>query len=203
VNHHIKQRRILSFWFGDDPLRPLDNSAVWFAKNSETDTLISELFGEMWDEARTGAYDDWSKSPEGALALIILCDQLSRNLFRDDEMAFSQDARALKTAQIAISRGFEQAYSPIQRLFLYLPFEHSEDIEMQRRSVEKFAALLDSTTDENERRYITSALDFAERHKIIIERFGRFPHRNEILGRPSSRDEQEFLKHWGSSASAF
>jgi uncharacterized protein (DUF924 family) len=203
-NHHSssKQKRILSFWFGDDPLHPLENSPIWFNKDPKIDAIVLEIFGDLLAEASTGAFDDWSKTPDGALALIVLCDQMSRHIFRDDERAFEQDSRALKTAQIAIAHGFEAYYSNVQRVFLYLPFEHSERLEMQERSLEFFQNLqnLDvSAATAEERNFIESAVSYARQHHEIIARFGRFPHRNDILGRESSRPEQDFLKRAGSS----
>lgn len=192
--HKLRQTKILSFWFGEDPLRPLENIAIWFNKDPDVDQLITETFGGLLDEAATGAFDDWAKTPDGALALVILCDQMSRHIYRDDEMAFSQDARALKTAQIAIAHGFESHYSVVQRVFLYLPFEHSERLEIQDRSVELFQGLESEVYDPAEKAFIESALDFARRHREIIARFGRFPHRNELLGRENSKAESAFLK---------
>jgi uncharacterized protein (DUF924 family) len=194
---HEKQRAILNFWFGEDPLKPLANLPVWFAKNSRMDALIREQFGSMIEDAGNGAFEDWSKTADGALALVILCDQFPRNVFREEPEAFAFDHIALRAAQIAMASGLDRKMSVVERCFLYLPFEHSEDADLQKRSVELFRDLFESAQGD-EQLFIAQALDYAVRHCEIIEKFGRFPHRNEILGRSSTREEREFLKRPGS-----
>lgn len=195
---HEKQNRILTYWFGDNPLKPLQNMKIWFAKSAAVDADIRSNFGTELEEAGTGAYDDWAKTANGALALVVLCDQFSRMVYRDDERAFAFDDVALRAAQIAIAHGFHHKYSVIERCFLYLPFEHSEDLDMQRRSVDLFRDLFEEAQGD-ERKFIAEALDYAIRHHEIIAQFGRFPHRNSILGRESSQAEREFLKRPGSA----
>lgn len=190
---HEKQNRILNFWFGEDPLKPLKNMDIWFAKNPEIDEQVEELFGPCLDEAETGAFDDWPKTANGAMALVVLCDQIPRMIYRNEDRAFSFDDRALRAAQIAMAHGFQHKYTVIERCFLYLPFEHSESLDMQKRSVELYRDLFEEAQGE-ERGFIAEALDYAIRHHEIIAQFGRFPHRNEALGRASSRAEREFLK---------
>lgn len=194
---HEKQYRILQFWFGEDPLKPLEHQSLWFSKQPQNDEIIRQMFGPMLDEASTGAYDDWVKTPDGALALVVLCDQFSRHIHRDDALAFASDDRALKTAQMAIEQGFDLKYTFVERCFLYLPFEHSEDLAMQERAVELFRELFRATQTEEEGRFVAEALEYAIRHRDVIARFGRFPHRNETLGRETSRVEREFLKRPG------
>lgn len=195
--NHEKQNRILTFWFGDDSLRPLKNRNLWFAKDPKIDDLVRGNFESYLDEAQTGAYDDWAKTPNGALALVILCDQFPRMIFRDDPQAFAYDQRALRASQIAIAAGFDKNYTAVERFFLYMPFEHSEDLDVQNRSIQLFGHLFHESQGD-ERQFIAEGLDYAIRHHDIIEQFGRFPHRNELLGRENSRAEREFLKRPGS-----
>lgn len=195
---HEKQNRILNFWFGEDSLKPLQNKNIWFSKNPKVDEQMREMFEPCLEEAATGAFDDWAKTPNGALALVILCDQFPRMVYRGEDRAFSFDGRALRAAQIAMAHGFQHKYTVIERCFLYLPFEHSEDLETQKRSVELYRDLFEEAQGD-ERTFIAEALDYAIRHHEIIAQFGRFPHRNDALGRVSSRAEREFLKRPGSA----
>lgn len=195
---HEKQNRILNFWFGGDPLKPLANVDVWFSKSEAVDEQIRITFEPLLDEARTGAFDDWVKTANGALALVILCDQFPRHIYRGSEEAFEYDDRALRTAQIAIDTGLDKKMTTVERCFLYLPFEHSEDLDVQTRSVELFMDLYREALDE-EKSFIEEALRYAVRHRDIIQEFGRFPHRNDILGRPSTAEEKRFLKQPGSA----
>jgi uncharacterized protein (DUF924 family) len=186
---------ILDFWFG----RPQGNEAeygkrraVWFVKNPEFDQEIQTRFRADYEEAAAGKLDDWKESPQGCLALILLFDQFPRNMFRGDPQTFATDSQALSVAQHAIAQSFDQELIPVQRWFMYLPFEHSENLEHQYRAVELFRQLGDDPDS-------LDVLSYAIRHRDVIERFGRFPHRNKILGRPSTPEEAEFLKQPGSS----
>lgn len=186
---------VLGFWFGvvkDGDARP---RAVWFERNDEFDAEISDNFRADYERAAAGELDGWLETPRGALALVILLDQFPRNLFRGSAKAFETDARARSAARSALERGHDARVSPVERWFFYLPFEHGEDPEDQRRSVELFAALDNEESDENSR----LVYDYAVRHREIIERFGRFPHRNSVLGRDSTPEEEEFLSQPGSS----
>ena len=173
---------VLDFWF--DTLSPKD----WFSKSDELDAAIAEHFAEIHGAAAAGELYSWRHSHEGRLAEILVLDQFSRNLFRDSPRAFAQDGQALVLAQEAIRHGADRALSDDQRAFLYMPYMHSESLAIQRASVLLYQAL----GRENN-------LDFAQRHFAIIERFGRYPHRNAILGRESSDEELEFLAQPGSS----
>lgn len=155
----------------------------WFAKDDAVDATIRKRFGALHASLTEKVPAAVTATPLGALATVIVLDQFSRNLFRASGRAFACDATALAIAQEAIRAGFDVQLEREQRTFLYLPFEHSEDRAMQQRSVELFAALGDPTT-----------LDYAQRHRDIIDRFGRFPHRNRVLGRDSTPQELEFLK---------
>jgi uncharacterized protein (DUF924 family) len=180
---------VLAFWFGgvagDDFTSRND---VWFRKDEAFDAAVRDRFAPVYTEAAAGHLSTWEDEPRSALALVIVLDQFPRNMFRGTPQAFATDPLALAVAKHAVSRGFDTRLQPVERLFLYLPFEHSELLADQERSV----ALLGSLGDPN-------SLDYAERHRAIIARFGRFPHRNFILSRPSTPEEIAFLKEPGSS----
>ncbi|HET6468179.1 MAG TPA: DUF924 family protein [Geminicoccaceae bacterium] len=170
-------RDVLDFWFGERA------SALWFEKDPAFDAEIRERFLALVEAAAAGAHDDWLETPEGALALVVLLDQFPRNMHRGRPAAFAHDARAREVAAAALARGHDRALPAAQRSFLYLPFEHSEDLVDQDRSVALFRALGDPV-----------GLDYAVRHREIVARFGRFPHRNAILGRASTPEEEVFLE---------
>jgi uncharacterized protein (DUF924 family) len=173
---------ILRFWF--ETLKPKD----WYRKNPSIDAEIRTRFGGVYAALENGVPESWLTTPEGWLAAIIVLDQFPRNMFRDDPRAFATDAQALALAKRAIAEGIDMQLSPEQRAFIYLPFQHVEDAADQARSVELFTALGNPNN-----------LDFALRHKAVIDRFGRFPHRNAILGRASTEEEAAFLQEPGSS----
>lgn len=158
----------------------------WFNKDEAFDREIAERFGALHAQATAGKLSGWADSPEGALALILLLDQFSRNLFRGTPQAFAQDAMALEVARKALDAGFERQVGPKLRLFFYMPFMHSEAIADQRRCVSLFHCLSGS-----------EGLKHAQEHEKIIRRFGRFPHRNALLGRHTSTAEQAFLDGGG------
>lgn len=185
---------VLSFWFD----RPADEPGtgnrrkVWFIKKPKFDRQIATHFLDLYEQAAAGRLDHWQTTAEGSLALCLLLDQFPRHLFRGQPQAFATDAKALTIAQGAIAQGFDQQLPPIQRVFFYLPLEHSENLVHQRQCVERFSPL----------QYDPDIEDFytyAIKHLQVIERFGRFPHRNQILGRQSTPEEIEFLKQPGSS----
>jgi uncharacterized protein (DUF924 family) len=180
---------VLEFWFGASPG---ESRPEWFRKDAAFDAQIRERFGELHARAARGELDAWRKAPASMLALVVMLDQFSRNMFRDDARAFAQDARARECAHQALARGDDQTLLPVQRQFLYLPLEHSEDMADQDRCVE----LMRSLDAFPETRGLAS---WAERHRDIVRRFGRFPHRNAALGRATTAAEAEFLKQPGSS----
>lgn len=197
----ITAEAILHFWFGDldehgDVIE--DRTDLWWRKHPQTDETIKDRFEGHLFRAGRGDLDTWVMSPSGRLALIITFDQFPRNIFRGSSEAFDYDSRALELCLDGIARGLDQQLPLIQRVFFYLPLEHSEDRDLQQRSVGLFTELHKETPEHLEstfRYYLT----FAERHKAIIDRFGRFPHRNAVLGRTSTGEELEFLKQPGSS----
>ena len=186
---HPLARDILAFWFGPPPRveRP-----EWFRKDDAFDATIRARFGAAVEAAIDGAYASWTATPHGALARILLTDQFTRNIFRGTPRAFAGDPVGLATAMEVVADGHDRALDPIERWFLYLPYEHSESADVQARSLELFGALADETGRRD-------PLVWAEKHAVIIRRFGRYPHRNAILGRPSTPEELEFLKQPGSS----
>lgn len=173
---------ILDFWFGGEG----GFREVWFRRDEDFDREVRERFGDDYQRAAADGLDGWMASPRGALALILLLDQFPRNLFRDDPRAYATDEKAREVADHAVSTGLDRGLQPIERMFVYLPFEHSEDVEDQRRSVELFLTL-DGELE------TPDILDYAVRHREVVERFGRFPHRNEVLGRVSTPEEEAFL----------
>ncbi len=184
---------VLAFWFGvpGDPWFS-QFRAEWFRKDAAFDQEIRRRFSSLLEELALGKYQDWLLSPRSSLAFVIVLDQFSRNVFRGDARAFAQDALARSAADRAIGRGFDAEVSPLERTFLYLPFMHSEELADQERSVALFEAL--AAGERNE-----SSVDYARRHRDIIARFGRFPHRNAVLGRSSTPEEVAFLSEPGSS----
>lgn len=184
---------ILGFWFGEpgDPEYGKSRKQ-WFVKNPDFDEEVRSQFLSDYEMAAQGLLDRWQENSESCLALILLLDQFPRNLFRGTPQAFATDSRAIAAAQHAITEGFDKQMLPVQRWFFYLPFEHSENLEHQRQCVALFEQLKDDPES-------ASPIDYADRHLQVIERFGRFPHRNTILGRENTPEEEEFLKQPGSS----
>lgn len=168
---------VLHFWFED--LQP----RAWFAVDRKLDEVIRGRFYELYDQLKREAQEIFNSTAPGCLAAVIVLDQFPRNMFRGSPESFAMDAPALSIAEHAIRVGLDQSLTVQQRKFLFMPFQHSEDPIVQARSMELFAALGDS-----------EALRYAQQHKEIIDRFGRFPHRNATLGRISSEAEIEFLK---------
>ncbi|MGQ0663671.1 MAG: DUF924 family protein [Pseudomonadota bacterium] len=188
-----RARAVLEFWF-PAPGHPEFGAMrkAWFAKDPAFDAEIRGAFLADVETAASGAWDGLARTPPLALALVILVDQFPRNLFRGQARAFAADPLARRAAGMALAQGFDRTLMPLERLFLYLPFEHSEDLADQRRAVALYEGLPPAPWREE-------AIDFARRHLAIVERFGRFPHRNAALGRPSTAAELAFLQAPGSS----
>ena len=179
---------ILTFWFG--PL-PHEARAEWFRKDPAFDATIRVRFGDAIEGALTGRFEDWRAEVKSALALVLLLDQFTRNAFRDTARAFAGDREALATALMIVDAGLDRGLDFHERSFVYLPFEHSEDPVMQGRSVALSGQLSDESGSPGYR-------EWAEKHAEVIRRFGRFPHRNLILGRTSTPEEIAFLEQPGS-----
>jgi uncharacterized protein (DUF924 family) len=186
---------VIEFWFGSEAEPSEATMKRWFVRDEAFDAEIRARFGELHARAVAGGLADWPATPRGALALILVLDQFSRNLYRDDARAFAQDGRALAIARELWFSGRARELTPMQRMFVLLPFEHSEDLEIQREGVAAFEQL---ATEPGAPAALAVGLDFARQHAAIIERFGRFPHRNEVLQRESTPEERAFLQQPGS-----
>ena len=173
---------VLNFWFSEN-IKPL-----WFKKSTDFDREIKQRFLDTYQRGKTGALNDWCNSSKNILALIIVLDQFPRNMFRNTPQAFATDDRAVELTKYAVNNNYQQDLSPEEQAFLYMPLMHSENKQDQEKCVELFTKL---GREDN--------LKFANKHQEIIDRFGRFPHRNEILGRESTSEEKEFLTQPGSS----
>ena len=192
---------LLDFWFGDDAddaTRAARQASLWWGKSRETDALIASLFGELAEAAAAGSLAQWAEVPVGRLALILLLDQLPRNVHRGTPGVFARDPHARDLCLKGLSIGADRALSPLARVFFYLPLEHVESREQQARSVTLFEALAAEQSTTPAQATFEGFADFARRHQVIIERFGRFPHRNDILGRTSTPEEAAFLQQPGS-----
>ena len=188
----MSYQNILHFWFG----KPEDADygeprQFWFVKNFNVDVQIKSRFESTYQAAARGKLNHWRSSALSCLALIIVLDQFPRNMYRGQPQAFATDNRALKIAQFAVEQEYDQQLLPVQRWFVYLPFEHSENLADQETAMKLFSTLKD---DPNSQR----SIDYARKHLQVIQRFGRFPHRNQILGRENTSEETAFLQQPGS-----
>jgi uncharacterized protein (DUF924 family) len=193
--------QVLAFWFGTLDAQGLSDAAHmerWWRKDPQFDAEIRSLFLAAWDELTHAPAAPPADARE-LLAQVIVLDQFSRNMFRGDPRSFSADAQALALARSAVGAGTDQSLQGHLRVFLYMPFMHSEQLADQDECVRLFVAFRDQVQDGPFRAGLEYNLRFAEQHRDIIARFGRFPHRNHVLGRPSTPEEQEFLKQPGSS----
>lgn len=179
---HPNAQDVINFWFNEG------NEEYWFAKSDDFDAKINERFGDSLDAAKVGECADWRQTPQGALAEIIVLDQFSRNLYRDSPKAFAQDGMALILAQELLKRDDYHKLNDAQKRFGLMPYMHSESKKIHAQALQLFADLGDEM-----------ALEYEQRHKDIIDRFDRYPHRNDVLGRESTAEEIEFLKQPNSS----
>ena len=186
----VQPQDVLEFWF--DPA----HAANWFAKDPAFDEEIRRRCAAAVEDAAHGRLDAWADTPAGRLALLILLDQFPRNLHRGDAQAWAADVKAQRIALSGLAGGFDQALPPLQRVFAYLPLEHAEDMGLQQRAVTLFEALHAQAPVAGRAR-CAEFLDYARRHREVIARFGRFPHRNAVLGRDSTAAEREYLAQPG------
>lgn len=185
-------RAVLDFWFG--PVGSAERGSQrkqWFTKNADFDAQIGERFGATVEQALRGELDAWDDDARSALAHILLLDQFTRNVFRGSARAFAGDTQALATATALVGLRRDETLPPYMRAFVYMPFEHAEGMAMQDEAVRLFTRLAAEAPE------LSGMLDFAERHRAVIERYGRFPHRNEVLGRHSTAEELEYLARPG------
>lgn len=184
-------QEVLAFWFAEN------QSKHWFASSATFDAQIRLRFDTVVDAASAGQLDDWSRTPAGWLALLIVLDQFRRNLYRRDARAWAYDDKALALVLAGIARGDDRQLLPLQRAFIYLPLEHAEDLLMQDRCVALFEQLC-ADAEPTQRKSLLGFLDYARRHRQVIKQFGRFPHRNAALGRGSTAAELAYLAAPGS-----
>ena len=183
-----RARALIDRWFGppDDPARERHRK-IWFESTPEFDAELRRDFLADYERAAAGELGEWEEAPESALALVLLLDQVPRNIFRGTPRAYATDAAAREAADRALAHGFDAAVPPVWRRFFYMPFHHSEALADQQRSCALFAALPADPERSDDARYVSRYLD-------TIARFGRFPHRNAILGRVSTPEEIAFLQ---------
>lgn len=201
-------RQVRDFWFGPLPLNAgqlKERSVVWWGvgetleERNARDETIRARFGSLIERAAQGELDSWAVSPRRRLSLILVLDQFPRSIYRGTRWAFAHDAQALQLALTGIQSSADAALDPFERMFFYMPLQHSEALEAQDESVIAFRRLRDEAPAEV-RSHFEEAFRFAEQHRDVIARFGRFPHRNRLLGRVSTDEEREFLKtadSWG------
>lgn len=193
---------ILQFWFGDlENGFPLTNrESIWWQGGAELDREIDSLFGAKVNAALRGELDGWKNTPRGRLALVILLDQFTRNMYRGMADAFQGDSIAKSIVMESLECGHDDALEFSERMFFYMPLEHSESLEAQNLCISRLENLL-SEVPLKERHRVDSAIDFASQHRDMIVRFGRFPHRNQVLGRESTAEELAYLhqshNRWG------
>ena len=188
-------KRVLGFWFSSSELdSPQLDSRMdrWFGASDAFDEEIRESFGELVEQASAGELDDWKETPHGRLALIILIDQFRRNIYRGTAEAFTHDKQALRIAIEGTMAGDHQQLDAVERMFFFMPLQHAESLKIQEKSVGIFNALAKTVPGTLHETFQTAA-QFAELHRDIVAEFGRFPHRNAVLGRPNSHAESAYL----------
>lgn len=195
----MESQQILQFWFGlasDNLTIASQQAALWWSKDELVDTHMRDHYADWVRAAAQGELAHWQQEPASYLALILLLDQFPRNIYRSSAASFAHDAQALQLTQQGLANGIDQRLSPIQRVFFYLPLEHAEDQSAQAQAVALLSALEQSVTAP-ERNLFANYTSFARRHQEVIQRFGRFPHRNVILGRRNTAAEIEYLQEPG------
>ncbi|WP_068546911.1 DUF924 family protein [Thalassotalea crassostreae] len=188
--------KVLDFWFGEinDQLSDDKQTILWYQSTNEMDENIRNEFEHLYEQAFSGQLTSWLDTAQGCMALIILLDQMPRNMYRGSAQAFASDHLALDYCLLGLNKGYDKLLPLVQRCFFYHPLEHAEDIELQQLCVTEFQRLQQVYNGEKQQLFIRNGLEFAKKHLEIIEQFGRFPYRNEVLGRESIKEELEFLK---------
>ena len=192
---------ILKFWFGDinsDGTVDAEKSKRWFKKDEIFDKSIERVYGSYLDTAGMGGLDRWANDPQAMTALIVMLDQFPRNIYRGLEKSFIYDKKALALANLAVDKNYYKEVPAVFAYFQTMPFMHSEDIKMQDKAIKQFEWLIENTEGDT-KKMMEMALEFSHKHRVIIEKFGRFPHRNAALYRESTAEEVEFLKGQDSS----
>ena len=191
---------LLNWWFGESAAAneiAKQKQGLWFGYKPEQDAEAHARFGDLTVQALGGGLGDWAESPHGWLALVLLLDQLPRMIYRGTSQAFAGDERALQLVREGMAHGGDVLLAPIQRAFIYLVLEHAENLQLQEQAVAQFQ-MLHGLVAPDEQPLFADFLDFAERHRDVIARFGRFPHRNDVLGRATTETEVTFLAAPGS-----
>ncbi|ALS97860.1 DUF924 family protein [Lacimicrobium alkaliphilum] len=190
---------VLEFWFGEisGELATRDKQKMWYASSAQTDETIRQQFGGLLQQADEGELEHWAYKPRGRLALILLFDQFSRNIYRGKPEAFAFDNKALALCEQGLACGQDKQLNLVERLFFYHPLEHAEDLQAQQQSVSLFAQLMNEYPDGPQYQAASSAHRYAVEHSDIIQRFGRFPHRNKVLGRRCTDEELAYLDQGG------
>ena len=190
---------LLTFWFGSPPKQVTDlaaRMALWFGSSPDFDREVEDRFADLARAAGSGELDDWAFEPRERLALILALDQLPRNLYRGDALAYAHDNRALALTLDGLSSGMDRRLANLERLFFYMPLQHAEDRSVQETSVAVYEQLM-LDAGELEKAALGGAFDYAKQHHELVVRFGRFPHRNEVMGRETTPAEAEFLATGG------
>lgn len=194
---------VLSYWFGDEPLAGAElcerQAKRWWGGGPEVDQAVRDRFGALVEAAGRGELDDWGKSAWGRLALIILCDQFPRNIYRGTADAFSLDPKAQTLTLAGIEKKQHRELSPEFRQFFLMPLMHSEELAHHDRCVERYAEMIEDASSEALKEAMRGAMKFAHQHRDLIVRFGRYPYRNEALGRDSTAEEREYVEQGGAS----
>ena len=195
-----KIEELLDFWFGqlpDNSFFPEKKAKLWFQKDPVFDLEIQRQFEDVLHASVRGELGNWVDTPRGILAYVVLLDQFPRNMYRDLPEEYAYDHLSLPVIREALKNGVDKKLKPVERMFLYMPLMHSEDPEDQETSIEYFTRLRDAV-DQSNREHFEMVLDYAHRHKAIIDQFGRYPYRNKQLNRETTKEEEEFLKTPGS-----
>lgn len=195
----MSAEKLLQYWFGscvEQPRELPERRRIWFVGESDFDDILRRDFAAAAHAAAAGEYDGWRTEPRTGLALLLLLDQLPRNLYRDDPRSYATDPAALAVADLMLASGMERNLAPVEAAFIGMPFEHAENLEAQDRAVAFFLGLCDRVTREPEET-LRGFVEFARSHRDVIARFGRFPHRNRVLGRETTAAEESFMKAHG------
>ena len=195
MQNESRIKEVNDFWFKDlnhTPAYFSERLVLWFYAEEENDRIIRERFEKLLDEAVEGKLKNWESTPKGCIALIILLDQFSLTLYREEPRSYTQSALAIPVAEKLIKNGWEWTLTPAEKVFLYLPFEHSESLIDQESSVSRYQALTHGASPDL-KGSVAGFLDYAIRHRRVVKKFGRFPDRNEVFGRESTPEEIKFL----------
>lgn len=188
---------VLTYWFGNKTIifhHIEERNALWFHAHPKTDAEIKEKFSDLLIEVKNGQHEDWLDTPQGRLAYIIVLDQFSRVVYRGQPEAFATDEHCMQVVQVGLSKEHDLALTPIERVFFYMPFQHTENATFQKQGLPLFQSLVNDACDESQKVYFDEYAAYAHRHAIVIDQFGRFPHRNALLGRNTTPDELRHLE---------